>query len=124
MENNINTIDAYIAQYPPQLQEKLLSLKNAIEQSAPDAQQKISYQMPTYALHGNLVHFAVQTKHIGFYPGPSGIEAYAHKLKDYKTSKGAVQFPLDKPLPLELIKEIVAFRVAENVRNAQNKKRK
>ena len=124
MENNINPIDAYIAQYPPQLQEKLLSLKDAIEQAAPDAQQKISYQMPTYALQGNLVHFAVQTKHIGFYPGPSGIEAFADKLKDYKTSKGAVQFPLDKPLPLELIKEIVAFRVAENVRNAQTKKRK
>lgn len=121
-KNDINTIDVYISQHPLQIQEKLNALKSVIEQAAPNAQQRISYQMPTYSQHGNLVHFAVHQKHIGFYPGPSGVLAFEHKLTEYKTSKGAVQFPLDKSLPLEIIKEIVIYRVAENVRKAQNKK--
>ncbi len=92
------------------------ALRAAIKSAAPQATEKMSYQMPTFHLNGNLVHFAAYKKHIGFYPAPSGITAYQEELKIYKTSKGAVQFPIDKPLPLDLIKKIVKFRVAENSR--------
>ncbi len=92
-----------------------------IQEAAPEATETINYQMPTFVLHGNLVHFAAQKKHIGFYPTPSGIEAFQAELAGYKSSKGAVQFPLDQPLPLELIGRIVTFRVAENVRLAEDK---
>src|SRR3954447_24753645 len=115
-ENKIrfSSIDEYILQFPPEVQEILANLRNVIKESAPEAVEKISYQMPTFALHGNLVHFAAYQKHIGFYPAASGIAAFTDKLLEYKTSKGAVQFPIDKPLPYELIKEIVRFRVDEN----------
>jgi len=94
-------------------------LRAAIRAAAPDAEEKISYQMPTFALHGNLVHFAAHPHHIGFYPAPSGIAAFAEELAPYKSSKGAVQFPLDQPLPLDLIRRIVEFRVEENRAAAQ-----
>lgn len=90
-----------------------------IKESAPDAEEKISYQMPTFALHGNLVHFAAHKNHIGFYPTPSGIEAFKEELSEYKGAKGSVQFPIDKSLPYELLSKIVKFRVAENIRKAQ-----
>lgn len=116
MEDNksITTIDEYIAQFSPEIREILHSLRKVIRETAPDAGEKISYQMPTFTLNGNLVHFAAFKNHIGFYPAPSGIEAFKDKLAVYKTSKGAVQFPIGKPLPFDLIKEIVAFRVLEN----------
>jgi len=116
MEDNksITTIDAYIAQFSPEIQEKLQSLRKIIRETAPDAGEKISWQMPTFTLKGNLVHFAAHKNHIGFYPGPSGIEVFKDKLSEYKSSKGAVQFPNDKPLPFDLVREIVAFRVSEN----------
>lgn len=115
MENkSIATIDDYIAQFLPEIQEILQSLRNVIREAAPEASEKISWQMPTFFLNGNLVHFAAFKKHIGFYPAPSGIETFKDKLVGYKTSKGAVQFPIDKPLPFDLIREIVAFRVKEN----------
>ncbi|HYE69726.1 MAG TPA: DUF1801 domain-containing protein [Anaerovoracaceae bacterium] len=116
MEDNksITTIDEYIAQFSPEIQEILQSLRKVIRETAPEAGEKISYQMPTFTLNGNLVHFAAFKNHIGFYPAPSGIEAFKDKLAVYKTSKGAVQFPISKPLPFDLIKEIVAFRVLEN----------
>lgn len=118
MEDNksITTIDAYIAQFSPEIQEKLQSLRKSIRETAPDTGEKISYGMPTFTLNGNLVHFAAYKTHIGFYPTPSGIEAFKEKLSEYKYSKGAVQFPISKPLPFDLVQEIVAFRVSENRR--------
>ncbi len=118
------SIDEYILQFSPEVQEILNTLKKVIKKSAPDAEEKISWQMPTFVLHGNLVHFAAHKKHIGFYPGASGIDAFKHKLSEYKGSKGAVQFPLEQPLPYELISEIVKFRVAENIEEAENKLKK
>ncbi|MBN2862526.1 MAG: DUF1801 domain-containing protein, partial [Bacteroidales bacterium] len=85
---------------------------------------KISYQMPTFYLKGNLVHFAAYRKHIGFYPTPSGIEAFSEELKGYKWAKGSVQFPLDKPIPYEIVRRIVEFRVAENIKEAERKNKK
>ncbi len=96
-------------------------LRAAIKAAAPEAKEKISYQMPTFFLKGNLVHFAAYKKHIGFYPTPSGIQAFQKELSIYKGAKGSVQFPLDKPLPLELIGRIVRYRVAENLERAERK---
>ena len=111
----IDLIDEYISGCAEKIQPILRELRKVISEEAPDALEKISYKMPTYYLKGNLVHFAVQSKHIGFYPAPSGIEDFRDELKEYKTSKGAVQFPLDRSLPLELIRKIVRFRVKENL---------
>jgi Uncharacterized conserved protein len=108
------TIDEYISQFPPEIQERLKKLREVIKEAAPDAEEKISYQMPTFTLHGNLVHFAAFKKHIGFYPTPRGIYAFKDELAPYESGKGSVQFPLDKPLPYELIRKIVKARVAEN----------
>ncbi len=126
-ENNDNftTVDEYISLYSPEIQEKLQAIRKVIKENVPDkTEEKISWRMPTYALHGNLVHFAAFQKHIGFYPAPDGIEAYQEQLAKYKTSKGAIQFPLDQPLPLELIGEIVRYRVEQNVRMAESKVKK
>lgn len=117
-------VDQYISQFPSDVQIKLQSLRQIIRDSAPNAVEKISYKMPTYAEHGNLVHFAAYSKHIGFYPGASGIEAFKKELSRYKGAKGSVQFPLDQPLPEELIRRIVEFRVQANVEKAREKKRK
>jgi uncharacterized protein YdhG (YjbR/CyaY superfamily) len=93
----------------------LQSIYQAIKQIAPDAAEKMSYGMPTFYLNGNLVHFAAYKNHIGFYPAPSGISNFIDELKPFKTSKGAIQFPIDKPMPLDLIQKITAFRVKENL---------
>jgi len=117
MEKNGNapkTIDEYIARYPHDVAQILTQIRSVIKESAPGAVEKISYQMPTFYLNGNLVHFAAFEKHIGFYPTPSGIEAFKDEIARYKWSKGAVQFPIDEPMPYDLIRRIVAFRVAEN----------
>lgn len=118
---NFKTIDEYILQFPPEIQETLKTLRKVIKDAAPDAEEKISYQMPTFSFYGNLVHFAAFKNHIGFYPAPSGVSAFKHKLSEYKVTKGTVQFPIAKPLPYELINEIVKFRVAENTKIAQGK---
>ena len=110
------SIDDYIDMFPGDVREKLLQMRKVISEQAPQAQEKISYQMPTFYLNGNLVHFAAYAKHIGFYPSSSGIKAFEHKLAKYKFSKGAVQFPIDDPLPVVLIRQIVRFRVAENLK--------
>lgn len=115
------SIDDYILQFPPEVQEILETLRKVIKEFAPDATEKISYQMPTFTLHGNLVHFAAYKKHIGFYPTSSGIAAFQQELLEYKGAKGSVQFPLDKPIPYELISKIVKFRVAENIKKATGK---
>lgn len=119
-----NTIDDYIATFPNDIQKKLQEMRATIKETAPDAEEKISYQMPTFFLKGNLVHFAAFKNHIGFYPVPTGIEKFKKELSAYKTSKGAVQFPLDKPLPLDLIRKILKFRLAENIKIAEEKARK
>jgi len=123
-KNVYKSIDEYILQFSPEIQEKLLSIRKVIKESAPDAVEKISWQMPTFFLHGNLVHFAAHKNHIGLYPGANGMEAFKSKLSEYKTSKGAVQFPFDKPMPYELISEIVQFKVSENKKEADIKLQK
>lgn len=118
------SIDEYIAAFPEETQKILHELRATIKAAAPDAEEKISYQMPAFALKGNLVYFAALKNHIGFYPTSSGITAFKDELSKYESSKGAVRFPLDKPLPLKLIKKIVKFRVAENLKNAELKANK
>ncbi|MEJ2150797.1 MAG: DUF1801 domain-containing protein [Chloroflexota bacterium] len=108
------SIDEYIAGFPPDVQDILEGMRRTIREAAPDAVEAISYQMPTFKLNGNLVHFAAYKKHIGFYPTPSGVEAFREELSAYKVSKGAIQFPIDQPMPLDLVRRIVQFRVAQN----------
>ena len=127
MESNktgFTSIDEYIATFPDAIQQILQELRATIHAAAPDATEKISYQMPTFFLKGNLVHFAAYKNHIGFYPAPRGIEAFKDELSVYKGAKGSVQFPIDQPMPLELIGKIVKFRVAENLKKAEVKSRK
>lgn len=117
------TIDEYIAGFPDDVQAILQKIRITIREAAPDAQETISYRMPTFTLKGNLVHFAAYKKHIGFYPIPTGIEAFQDELSVYKQGKGSVQFPLDQPIPYDLIGRIVAFRVKENLEKASAKRR-
>jgi uncharacterized protein YdhG (YjbR/CyaY superfamily) len=120
MKNAPSTsIDAYIQAQPKELQERLAELRAAIVRAAPQATEKMSYQMPTFFLGENLVHFAAYKEHIGFYPSPTGITAFAKELKGYETSKGAIRFPLDQPLPLALVGRIVRFRVKEALARAK-----
>lgn len=112
---NANNIDEFIAAFPPATQEKLNKLRNTIKKAAPQATEALKYGIPTFVLNGNLVHFSGYVNHIGFYPAPSGILEFKKELSVYETAKGSVRFPLDKPLPLSLIAQIVKFRVAENL---------
>ncbi|WP_211748474.1 DUF1801 domain-containing protein [Paenibacillus sp. Marseille-Q4541] len=123
-KTNVESIDEYILGFPTEVQEILQTLRNVIKKAAPDATERISYQMPTFALSGNLVHFAAYKNHIGFYPAPSGIEAFKEELSEYKGAKGSIQFPLNKELPYELISRIVQFRVTENKEKADAKKKR
>ncbi len=109
------TIDEYIKAFPQDVQTILGKLRLTIQNAAPGATEKISYRMPTFYLNGNLVHFAAFDHHIGFYPTSSGVSAFQDELAGYKTSKGAIQFPIVQPLPLGLVEKIVAFRVMENI---------
>lgn len=111
---NIQNIDQYIAMNTPQVQELLEQIRTAISQVAPTAIESIKYAMPTFEYYGNLVHFSACKSHIGFYPAPSGIVAFSNQLSQYKCTKGAIQFPFTLPLPINLIKEIVIFRMNEN----------
>jgi uncharacterized protein YdhG (YjbR/CyaY superfamily) len=117
------TIDEYIAQFPQDVQQILNNLRSAIQESAPQAVERISYQMPAFYLKGNLVYFGAHKHHIGFYPTGSGIEAFKEELSAYKWSKGAVQFPLNEPIPYELIGKIVKFRAAENLKKSSASKK-
>ncbi len=117
------TIDEYIARCPPDVQKILEKIRLTIRKAAPDAEETISYKMPTFTLKGNLVYFAVFKNHIGFYPIPTGIEKFKQELSVYKQGKGSVQFPLDKPIPYGLISKIVKFRVKENLARAKAKRR-
>jgi uncharacterized protein YdhG (YjbR/CyaY superfamily) len=118
------TIDEYIADCKEPVQRLLNELRQAILQAAPDAQETISYQMPAFRLSGNLVYFAACKNHIGFYPTSSGIEAFRSELSAYKTSQGAVQFPLNQPLPLDLVRRMVKYRVEVNLQKLAAKKPK
>lgn len=109
-----STVDEYIAGYDGEVKNRMQKLRELILSCSPEITEKISWAMPTFMLNGNLVHFAAGKRHIGFYPGASGIEAFTDKFTGYKYSKGAVQFPNDKPIPYELIREIVMYRVNEN----------
>lgn len=117
------SIDEYIAEFPPETQEVLTEMRELIQAAAPEATETISYAIPTFELNGHLVHFAAFARHIGFYPTSSGIEAFQGELTPYKSSKGAVQFPLDRPLPKDLIRRMVRFRVEENTAKAAKRKR-
>ena len=113
--NKPANINEYIRMFPADVQAKLNTLRQTIRTLVPDATEAMSYQIPTFKLNGNLVHFAAFKNHIGFYPGASGIKAFAQELAMYKSAKGSVQFPLEQPLPLDLVKRIVEYRVKENL---------
>src|SRR5690349_12262646 len=106
-----DTIDSYIARFPEEVQVKLQQMRKAIHEAAPGLTETIGYGIPTFKLNGNVVHFGGFKNHIGFYPAPQGLEEFKKELSKYKGSKGAVQFPLDEPLPLALVKKIVKYRV-------------
>ena len=117
------TMDEYINTFPEDVRRILNELRQTIKEVAPEAQETINYQIPTFTLNGNLVHFAAFQNHIGFYPTPSGMEAFKKELSQYKGAKGSVQFPIDQTLPLSLIRRIVKYRVQENLARKQKKKR-
>jgi len=112
------TVDRYLGQFPPEVRKRLGELRSVIRACAPGAREKISYGIPTFDLEGNLVHFAGYAGHIGFYPGAAGITNFREELAGYRTSKGTVQFPLDRKLPVALIRRIVKFRVRQNLAKA------
>ena len=117
MKNNFKTIDEYIKIFPQDVQSILERMRQTIRKATPEAVESISYQMPTFKLNSkNLVYFAGYKNHVGFYPVPSGIRAFKKELSQYKTGKGSVQFPIDKPVPYDLVKKIVMFRVKENMK--------
>ena len=118
------TIDEYIADFPSAVQPQLEKVRAAIKKAAPDAEEAIKYMMPTFVLNGNLIHFACWTSHIGLYPGSKPIAEFKDELSRYETSKGTVQFPLDKPIPYGLIGKITKFCVKRNAERAAAKKYK
>jgi uncharacterized protein YdhG (YjbR/CyaY superfamily) len=122
-KKQFETIDEYIATFPEDVRAILNELRQTIKETAPEAEETISYQMPTFTLNGNLVHFAAFKNHIGFYPTPTGVEAFKEDLSRYKGAKGSVQFPIDQPLPLPLIRRIVEYRVQENQKQKPKKKK-
>jgi uncharacterized protein YdhG (YjbR/CyaY superfamily) len=108
------TVDQYIEGFPRQVQRKLQSIRSLVRRLAPEAQEKISYRMPAFSLNGNLVYFAAFRNHIGLFPTASGVSAFAKELAKYEHGRGSIQFPIDEPLPMELIERIVKRRVEEN----------
>ena len=118
---DVTSVEAYIAGFPEEIQAILQRVRATIKEAAPDAQEAIKYGLPTMVLHGNLVHFGAFRDHIGFYPTPSGIEAFRDELRPYRLRKGTVQFPLDEPIPYVLIRRITRYRVQENLEKARRK---
>jgi uncharacterized protein YdhG (YjbR/CyaY superfamily) len=117
-KGDFRSIDEYIASFPQDVQALLQAVRATIKAAAPGAEERISYRMPAFALNGNLVYFAALKNHIGFYPTSSGIEAFKDELSGYEGTKGSVKFPINQPLPMELISKIVKYRVAQNLDNA------
>ena len=120
-KTTFSNIDEYIAIFPPSTQNLLTQIRQLISKAAPNATESIKYAMPTFEYFGNLVHFAAYKNHIGLYPSPSALKAFKNEIDAYVNSKGAVQFPLNKPLPLSLISKIVKYRVIENENKVQQK---
>ncbi len=114
-KNPPKTIDEYIALYPEEVQKLLQKLRETIHETAPEATEAMAYGIPTFKLNGNLVHFGGFKNHIGFFPGAEGIEVFSKELTGYVQSKGTVQFPLDKPIPYDIVKKIVKFRVSQQL---------
>ena len=114
ISTKFKTVDAYLSTFPAPTRRILQEVRQTIKKAAPQAEEVISYNMPAFKLHGVLVYYAAYQKHIGFYPTPSAIKAFEKELAQYQSSKGAVQFPIDQPMPVELITKIVQFRVSEN----------
>ena len=125
METKItfNTVDEYIAKFPKDIKEILENLRKVIKETAPEAQEAISYNMPGYKLNGMLLWFAAAKNHIGLYPTASPIIFFKEALSEYKTSKGAIQFPINKPIPLDLVREIIKFKVDENTSKLKKPKK-
>ena len=119
--NSPQTIEEYIAGFPPEIQAILQQIRSIIRETVPNIEEAMAYQMPTFRLHGNLVHFAAFKNHIGFYPTPSGVEAFPDELTQYQHAKGSIRFPLDQPIPYDLIRKIVKFRAKENMGKAHEK---
>jgi uncharacterized protein YdhG (YjbR/CyaY superfamily) len=120
-KRRFKTMDVFISAFPKSVQDILLELRSAIREAAPKSEETISYGIPTFKLNGNLVHFAAFQHHIGFYPTPSAIVAFKKELSPYKQTKGSVQFPIDHPIPIDLVKKIVRFRVKENLAKKRNR---
>lgn len=118
------TIDDYLANVPPDAREKLQEIRQIVKEEAPGADEAISYRMPAFKLHGILVYFGAFKDHVGLYPTSSPMDAFREELAGYKTSKGAIQFPLDRPLPVPLIRRIVQYRVKENLERTEQKRKK
>lgn len=123
-KKGFETIDEYIHSFPAEVQSILEEIRKTIKAIVPDAEEKISYQMPTFYLNGNLVHFAAFKNHIGFYPTPSGITEFEKELSVYKSAKGSAQFPITEPMPLDLIRKMVQYRADENRKLVKGKKKK
>ncbi len=117
-------IDDYIAGFPDEVQKILEKIRKTIKNAAPTAEEAIKYQIPTFTLEGNLVHFGAYQKHIGFYPAPAGIAEFKKELSKYEGGKGTIRFPLDKPIPYDLITRIVKFRMKKNLEKAEAKKKR
>jgi uncharacterized protein YdhG (YjbR/CyaY superfamily) len=122
-KKSAGTIDQCIAQFPGEIQEKLQQLRQTIREAAPQAEEAISFRMPAFRLNGTLVYFAAFRDHISFFPTSSAITAFRSEISRYKTSKGTVQFPLDEPIPLDLVRKMVRFRVEESLRKKETRKR-
>lgn len=121
-ESASSEVDEFIARYPADVQKVLQKIRGIIREVAPEAKETINYGIPTFTLNGNLVHYSALTNHIGFYPTPSGIEKFKKELSKYEGAKGSVKFPLDEPIPYELIRKITEFRVKEQQAKAKKKK--
>jgi uncharacterized protein YdhG (YjbR/CyaY superfamily) len=121
MKQEYKTIDEYIAQFPEEIRKRLEEMRQTIKQVAPEAVETISYQMPAFRLNGILVYFAAFKDHIGFFPTASGVAAFKEEVTGYMTSRGTIQFPLDKPIPFDLVKQIVQFRKTENLAKQKKK---
>ena len=124
MNTKYETIDQYIANFPADLQAVLQEIRATIKKAAPEATEKISYGIPTFFLKGNLVHFAGYKTHFGFYPGSGAVNQFKQEFSAYEQSKGTVRFPVDKPVPLNLIRRVTEVRVRENLEKAAQKGKK
>ena len=119
----MESIDEYIELFEPNIQKTLHEIRNFIKKEVPEATEKISYSMPTFYLYGNLIHFAAFKDHYSFFPSPSGIVSFEKEIAPYRAGKGTLRFPIDKPIPWDLIKKIIQFRVNENLNKVKNRKK-